>query len=85
MMEDKIIIIIGLSIVILLIIFLPVIVGVIRDYDYKRQLTGKRPMRRVRDKKRGGYYDDIGSTNAKHEVYHDESRLKRMQNLFGPK
>jgi hypothetical protein len=42
-------------------------------------------MRRVRDKKRGGYYDDIGSTNAKHEVYHDESRLKRMQNLFGPK
>ena len=71
-----------LIIVVAAVILTPLAVAVIRNIDYKRQISGKRKVRTLKEGEQvttGG-----GAPNMDMEILAAEAKMKSAQNVMGP-
>ena len=64
------------------VVLAPVLVWIIGNIDYKRQITGKKKMGKLKDSEH--VYQEEKKRNPEMELLREEPRLKSAQNLFGP-
>ena len=80
-----------IMLVIALVTIIPVVIKIISDIDYKRQITGKRKERRFRGERAPMGASDLEMSMEQNEEYQRreanlaELRIKSGQNLLGPK
>lgn len=71
-----------LIIVVAAVILIPIAAAVIRNIDYKRQISGKR---KVRTLKEGEQVEaEGGAPNMDMEILAAEAKMKSAQNVMGP-
>ena len=64
------------------VILIPLIAAVIRDLDYKRQISGKRKVRTLKEGEQ--VKAESGAPNMDMEILAAEAKMKSAQNAMGP-
>lgn len=82
MNEYMVWLIIGIVICLLVFIGVPLLGKIIREKDFKDQVSGKKPERKAPSGFRTG---ESAEESVEIQNIKESSRLKSMQNLFGPK
>lgn len=73
---------IALLVVVAAAVLIPVAFSVIQRIDYRRQISGKKKERRLKD---GQHISEEEPKNQEMEFLEYEARVKSGQNFFGPK
>ncbi|SEI67228.1 hypothetical protein SAMN02910453_1066 [Lachnospiraceae bacterium A10] len=82
---------VAILVVIAIATLIPVVIKIISDIDYKRQITGKRKERRFQGNRAPMSASDLEMSTEQNEEYQRreanlaELRIKSGQNLLGPK
>ncbi len=71
-----------LIIVVAVVILVPLAVAVIRSIDYKRQISGKRQMRTLKEGEQAKA--EGGAPDMDMEILAAEAKMKSAQNVMGP-
>ena len=71
-----------LIIVVAVVILIPIAVAVIRNIDYKRQISGKRKIRTLKESEQ--VKTESGAPNMDMEILAAEAKMKSAQNVMGP-
>ena len=71
-----------LIIVVAVVILIPLAVAVIRSIDYKRQISGKRKARTLKEGEQ--VKPESGAPNMDMEFLAAEAKMKSAQNVMGP-
>ena len=71
-----------LIIVVAVVILIPIAVAVIRSIDYKRQISGKRKARTLKEGEQ--VKTESGAPNMDMEILAAEAKMKGAQNVMGP-